>query len=210
MDGEYDSLYKTSNPKPKLRKSKQLKKENRAKQTPKWYNDRNSINYLSDDTDYQDNYCYECDYVQLYGDLLQKNECQNIGCRLRNKKIQVWQEDYLKQKQDIFLNIYKGCQTIDDHINDLKKQLEKYANNTIYQQVFSRLIISKKLYLEKLVNMRNSIIFKNVVTEPRRYGYIPKRLRGKRFTSNMKNRYMPIEEQKLNLDCVNYIIRFIY
>ena len=88
--------------------------------------------------------------------------------------------------------------------------MEKYANNTICQQVFSRLIISKKLYLEKLVNMRNSIIFKNLVTEPRRYGYIPKRLRGKRFTSNMKDKYMPIEEQKLNLDCVNYIIRFIY
>jgi hypothetical protein len=186
----------------KFRTSKKLEKEKRAKKSPKWFKDRNEYldeEYYKDDNVFDNHILCECynyegiSYGSYSDNYFPREKCENIYCRLKYKQIQIQK---MKKDQDIFLKIYKGCQTLDECINDLENKLKFYS--------------LKYSYLEKLIDMRNSIIFQKLVTEPRRSGYIPKRLRGKRYTSNMKNRYMPFEEQRLNLDCVKYITGFIY
>jgi hypothetical protein len=210
-----------------------LKKEKRAKKSPKWFNDRNE--YLDEEyykSDKDDNvfnnhilcecYNYESISYGFYSDnYFPREECENIYCRLKYKQIQTQTQIQKMKKeqeeQNIFLKTYKGCQTLDECINDLENKLKLYElklNKLSYHNNHYCYILIKMnediRYLEKLIDMHNSIIFTKLVNESRRSGYIPKRLRGKRYTSNMKNRYMPFEEQRLNLDCVKYITGFIY
>jgi len=221
MDDEYIiNDCRNKRPLKKLfRTSKKLEKEKRAKISPKWFNDRNDYidehNSKSNEDEYVFNdqercLCYYNYYYYVPEVIyIPREECVNYYCRIKYK-----QRQKIKEEHDDFFETYEGCQTIDECINDVKNLLKQYNDQYSYQSIFRKSIISKKLiyeqYLEKLINMRNSIIFEKFVTEPRRTGHIPNRLkRGNRFTDNMKNIYMPIQEQKLNQDCIKYIIDFL-